>query len=286
MSFRIVADSSCDRTSPMADWKNITFVPLTLELGDYSILDDENFDAEDFVKRTEEYGDIPKTACPSPAAWAEAFDCEEDEIYVITITSQLSGTYNSALQGVELYREENPNSNKNIYVFDSRATSGLMSLIAERIYNCKNQDKNFDETVEDVENYIKNGTKLYFVLETLDVLKKNGRMGYFAANLLKKLRVKMVLQRTNEGIISYITQDLSMNRAFIKMANIIAEDIGNCDMSDKKLVITHVCCKDRAEFVAEKIAEKVNFGKVEIVKCSGLNTVYASNGGVIVSYEK
>lgn len=284
MSFRIVADSSCDRTIPMKDWNNITFVPLTLELGDYSILDDENFDAEDFVKRTEEYGDVPKTACPSPASWAQAFDCEEDEIFVITITGQLSGTYNSAIQGVELYNEENPDSTKKIHVFDSCATSGILSLIAERIQKFKAEGKTFDEVVELINDFIKNESRMFFVLETLDILKKNGRLGSMAANLLKKLRVKMVLRRTSEGIISHITQDLTMNRAFVKMVNIVAEDVKDTDISNRKLVITHVCCEDRAKFVAEKIAEQVQFGEVEIAKCSGLNTVYASNGSVLVSY--
>ena len=121
MSYRIIADSCCDKTARMADWDNITFVPLTLEIGDYVIKDDDNFNQEDYIRRTLEYNDVAKTACPSPSDWAEAIECGEDDIYIITITDKLSGTYNSALQGVELYKEDHPESNKNIYVFNSLA---------------------------------------------------------------------------------------------------------------------------------------------------------------------
>ena len=69
MSFRIIADSCCDRTERMKDWDNITFVPLTLNIDDYSIQDDENFDQDDFIRRALESKNVPKTACPSPEAF-------------------------------------------------------------------------------------------------------------------------------------------------------------------------------------------------------------------------
>lgn len=286
MSYRIIVDSCCDKTAPMANWDNITFVPLTLEIGDYSIYDDESFDQEDFVKRVSEYEGVAKTACPSPAAWADAYNCNEDELYVMTISGKLSGTYNSALQGVELFNEEHPENGKKIHVFDSCATSGLESLAAEYMQKILSRGTPFEEAVPMIQDYISNKCKLYFVLETLDVLRKNGRLGSLAAGILKKLKLKMVFERTVDGFISLLGQDFSINKAYIKMANIIAKDVEGCDLSDKKLVITHVCCEDRAKVVADKIAEQVSFGEVEIIKCSGLNTTYASNGGIIVAYSK
>ena len=286
MAYRIIADSCCDRTARMADWTNITFVPLTLEIGDYRIMDDENFDQDDYIRRTLEYKDVPKTACPSPDAWASALDCDEDELYLITITDKLSGTYNSALQGVELYRDEHPDSTKKIHVFNSLATSGIESLIAEKIKELGDAGADFDTVVTTVEDYTVNHLALYFCLESLDVLKKNGRLFALAATILKKLRLKMVFERTTEGNISLSSQDIAMNRAIVKMANTIAEDVEGVDLSDKRLIITHVCCPDEAEFVKEKICAAAPFGDVEIVKASGLNSTYASNGGIIVSYSK
>ena len=286
MSYRIIADSCCDKTARMADWNNITFVPLTLELGDYIIFDDENFDQNDYINRTLEFNGVAKTACPSPEAWARAIDCKEDEIFLITITDKLSGTYNSALQGVEIYKEDHPESNKKIHVFNSLATSGIESLTAEKIKELADSGESFENIVEKVEDFIVNGCALYFCLESLDVLKKNGRLFALAATILKKLRLKLIFERTQQGNISLAGQDIVMNRSLIKMAGIIAESVAGIDLSDKKLIIAHVCCEEKAQFLKEKIAAKVKFGDVEIVKCSGLNSTYASNGGIIVSYSK
>ena len=286
MSYRIIADSCCDKTVKMADWNNITFVPLTLEIGSYRILDDENFDQDDYIKRTIEHNDVAKTACPSPDAWADAIDCDEDEIYIITITDKLSGTYNSALQGVNIYKEEHPESTKKIHVFNSLATSGIESLIAEKITELAESGANFNTVTQSVEDFIINKCALYFCLESLDVLKKNGRLFALAATVLKKLRLKMIFQRTAEGNISLAGQDIVMNRSLIKMASIIAKDVQGVDLTDKKLIISHVCCREKAEFLKSKIDALAPFGEIEIVKCSGLNSTYASNGGVIVSYSK
>lgn len=270
----------------MAQWDNITFVPLTLTLGDYTILDDENFNQDDYVKRTIEYKDVAKTACPSPDAWASAYNCEENELYVITITDKLSGTYNSALQGLELYNDEHPNNGKKIHVFNSLATSGIESLTAEYIKYIADSGIEFEKAVSMIDDFIINHTALYFCLESLDVLKKNGRLFALAATVLKKLKLKLICERTKEGNIAPRGQDIAMNRALVKMAGIIAEDVKGIDLSDKRIIISHVCCEDRAKLLAEKIAVNAEFGDVEIVKCSGLNSTYASNGGIIVSYTK
>lgn len=286
MSYRIIADSCCDKTSEMSQWGNITFVPLTLELGDYTILDDENFDQQDYINKTLEFNGVAKTACPSPDAWATAIDCDEDDLYIITVTDKLSGTYNSALQGVELYNDEHPESKKNIHVFNSLATSGLETLIAEHIKKLADSGMGFDAIVADTEDFIVNRTALYFCLESLDVLKKNGRMFAVAASVLKKLRIKMIFERTTQGNIALAGQDIAMNRALVKMANLIAESLDGVDASDKRLIISHVCCEERAKLLADKITASVKFGSVDILKCSGLNSTYASNGGIIVSYTK
>lgn len=190
MSFRIIADSCCDRTERMKDWDNITFVPLTLNIDDYSIQDDENFDQDDFIRRTLESKNVPKTACPSPEAFASAMDCDEDDIYVLTITDKLSGTYNSALRGKMLFEEEH--SGKNVHVFNSLATSGLESLIAEKIKELGDSGADFNTIVSTVEDFIVNHTALYFCLESLDVLNQNGRLYAMAATILKKIKLKLI----------------------------------------------------------------------------------------------
>lgn len=286
MSYRIIADSCCDKTQYIKDMDNITFVPLTLSVGDYTIPDDDNFDQDDFIGRMKASDTVAKTACPAPDAWAKAFDCAEEDVYVITITDKLSGTYNSALQGKTLFEEENEGKKKNIHVFNSLATSGIESLVAEEINRLASQGADFDTVVKEIEDYIINHTALYFCLESLDVLKSNGRLFALAATVLKKLRLKLVFERTTEGNIKMAGQEIATNRAIAKMASIIAANVNGVDLSDKKLIISHVCCADKAQFVADKIDALVQFGSVEIVKASGLNSVYASDGGIIVSYTK
>lgn len=283
MSFRIIADSCCDRTKETEAMNNITFIPLTLSIGEYSISDDENFNQDDFISRVDEAGIIPKTACPAPDAFKKAMECVEDDIYVITITDKLSGTYNSALQGKMLYEEEG--EKKNIHIFNSLATSGLESLIAEKIYELASSGKSFDEVVSETEDFIVNHTALYFCLESLDVLNSNGRLYAMAASILKKIKLKLICERTTEGSVKLAGQEFNANRALIKMANIIAADMKDKDASDKKIILSHVCCEDKAKLVAQKL-ENVGFKEIEIVKASGLNSVYAAKGGLIVSYTK
>ncbi|MGN0458330.1 MAG: DegV family protein [Eubacterium sp.] len=283
MNYRIIADSCCDRTAQMKDWDNITFVPLTLMVDDYSILDDESFDQDDYIRRTLEAKSVAKTACPAPDAFARAMDCEEQDIYVITITDKLSGTYNSAVQGKALFEEEN--SSKNIHIFNSLATSGIESLVAEKIKELGDAGESFERIVEIVEDFIVEHTELYFCLESLDVLNQNGRIYAMAASILKKLKLKLICQRTTEGSVKLAGQELATTRAVAKMASIIKKEMEGIDASDKRMIITHVCCEEKARSFEEKIKE-IGFGSVEIVKASGLNSTYAANGGLIVSYTK
>ncbi|MGN1123288.1 MAG: DegV family protein [Eubacterium sp.] len=281
MSFRIIVDSCCDKTEFISKLDNITFVPLTLQLGDYIIPDDENFDQNDYVKRVAEYDSVPKTACPAPDAWAKAFDCEENDIYVVTITDKLSGTYNSAVQGKQIFEEEH--KDKNIHIFNSLATAGAESLIVEKIVELVQGKNSFDDVCKKVEDYIQNESKLFFCLESLDVLKNNGRLFALAASVLEKLKVKLIC-KAKDGNISLAAQDIAMNRAMVKISRLIAESVEGRDLTGKRVVISHVCCPERAQLLADKIKSATDFKDIEIVKCSGLNTTYASNGGIIVSY--
>lgn len=282
MRYKIVVDSCCDLTPEMRKWDNLKVVPLSLEVADYHIFDDENFDQDDFIARIKANNGIAKSACPAPDAFKKAYEGEYDAVFALTITDKLSGTYNSALQGKMLYEEEY-NNDKQIYVFNSLATSGLETIVAQEIKKLADEGKAFDEIVTYINDYIVNHTRLYFCLDSLNALKQNGRLFALAAGLLEKINLKLVC-RAKDGNISPLGKDLTINRALIKMTKLIADEVKDTDLSEKKLIITHVCCEERAKFVASKIAERANFGNVEILKASGLNSLYASDGGIIVSY--
>lgn len=282
MSYKIVVDSCCDLTEDMKKWPNLEVVPLTLQIGDYHIFDDSNFDQDDFIARMKANGG-GKSACPAPDAFKNAYNGDYDEVFVLTITDKLSGTYNSAVQGKMLYEEEN-NDGKRIYVFNSLATSGLETLVAQEIKRVCDDGMAFDEVTRYIDDYISNHTGLYFCLESFDALKNNGRLIAVAAKIIEKIRVKMICKRSSEGNISPVGQDLTINRALIKMAGIIGDSVKGKDLTGKSVIISYVCCPERAEFMANKIREKTGYTDVIILKASGLNSLYASDGGIIVSF--
>ena len=283
MKYKIVADSCCDLTADMKTWQDFEIVPLTLEIGEYRIFDNENFDQDDFISRMKANGGNAKSACPAPDAFKKAYEGDYDAVFVLTITNQLSGTYNSALQGKMLYEEEF-GDDKKIIVFDSLATSGIETIVAKKIKELADGGKNAEDIQKEIDAYIVNNTGLYFCLESLDALKSNGRLFALAAKVLEKIRVKLICKRTDQGNISLVAQDITLNRAMMKMSNLIAGELDGMDLSGETLVVSYVCCEDRAKQVAAKICEKAKFGNVEILKASGLNSLYASDGGIIVSY--
>lgn len=283
MKYKIVVDSCCDLTADMKNWSNLEVVPLTLQIGDYVIQDDESFDQDDFIKRMKANGGAAKSACPAPDAFKKAYEGDFDVVYVLTITDKLSGTYNSALQGKMLYEEEHTD-NKKIYVFNSLATSGLETLVAREIKRLGDAETDFDTVVNQIEDYISNHTGLYFCLESLDALKQNGRLFALAAKVLEKIRVKLICKRNSEGNISLSGKELTINKALIKMAGMIADEVKENDLNGKTIIVSYVCCEERANFTAEKIKEKTNYADVITLKASGLNSLYASDGGIIVSY--
>lgn len=121
MSYKIVGDSCLDLTRQMREDSRFQIVPLTLQVDDTMIVDDESFDQEAFLQLVKESQECPKTACPSPEAFKKAYECAEEDIYVITLSSHLSGSYNSALVGKNLYEEEH--GPKNILIIDSESAA-------------------------------------------------------------------------------------------------------------------------------------------------------------------
>ena len=104
--------------------------------------------------------------------------------------------------------------------------------------------------------------------------------------MIKKLKMKLICQRSSEGTISLAGQDFAAGRAITKMCDLIAKDVEGKDLSRRTMIISHVCCPEKANTIADKVREKCSFGNIIILKASGLNSLYASGGGVIVSYDK
>ncbi len=286
MAYKIVVDSCCDLTAEMKKWSNLTVVPLTLQIGDYTIQDDENFDQDDFIKRMTSSNELAKSACPSPDAFAQACEGDVDEVYILTITDKLSGCYNSAVQGVELYKDDNPGSKKKIHVFNSLATSGLETIMAYKIKELADNGTAFEDLVKTVEDFCVKDCFLYFHLESFDALKGNGRLFNLGAKVIEALRVKLICRRTDYGNISLAGKDLSENRILQKLVAFVQKETAGCDLNGKMAIVSYVCCEDKANTIAKLIQEKTSYKDVIVLKASGLNSLYASNNGVLVSFSK
>lgn len=286
MAYKIIVDSSCDFTEEMKTWNNITVIPFTLQIGDYVIQDDENFDQEDFINRMSTSKEHAGSACPSPSAFAEACEGDEEDIYIVCIADKLSGCYNSAIQGANFYNEEHEDAKKNIHVFNSVAAAGIETLLALKINELAGKGLPFDEVVSEVEKYCVENCNLYFCLQSFDVFKNNGRLFNIATKVIEAVRVKLICGRSTEGHITIAGKDLTESRALNKLVSFIAKDIEGHDLTSEKVIINQVCCEEKANKLAQMIKDKCGYTDVVVLKAGGLNSLYASNGGIIVSYSK
>ena len=278
MSFHIVADSCCELTADMKKRGNIEIAPLTLEVGGESILDDETFDQKYFLKRVAECPECPKSACPSPDYFRKSFLNGAERCYAVTLSAQLSGSYNSAVLGANLAQEEN--EDLKIHVFNSRSASIGETLIVKKIVECEEAGMSFERVVETVELYIST-QHTYFVLENLETLRKNGRLSKTKALVASALKIKPVMGATPEGDIVQLAQARCINKALMKMVDAIVNDAQHEE--NKTLAISHCNCPERAEMVKEALLERLAVQDVFVLDTQGVSSMYANDGGIIIA---
>lgn len=277
MNYKIVIDSCGELLERWKEDERIESVPLTLTVEGEDIVDDETFDQASFLKKVADSPNCPKSSCPSPERYMQAYDCGADHVYAVTLSANLSGSYNSAVLGKNLLLDEKPG--QKIHVFDSRSASVGESLIALKIEECENQGMEFEQVVETVEAYIES-QNTYFVLENLETLRKNGRLSNLKAFVASALKIKPVMGATPEGTIVQLDQARGINKALMKMVDYIAE--GANDSENKVLAISHCNCPERAEIVKEAILKRISVKDVFVLDTAGVSTMYANDGGIIV----
>lgn len=278
MSFHIVADSCCELTADMKKRGNIEIAPLTLEVGGESILDDETFDQKYFLKRVAECPECPKSACPSPDYFRKSFLNGAERCYAVTLSAQLSGSYNSAVLGANLAQEEN--EDLKIHVFNSRSASIGETLIVKKIVECEEAGMSFERVVETVELYIST-QHTYFVLENLETLRKNGRLSKAKALVASALKIKPVMGSTPEGDIVQLDQARGINKALMKMVDAVVNDAQHVET--KTLAVSHCNCPERAEMVKEALLERLAVQDVFVLDTQGVSSMYANDGGIIIA---
>ena len=245
---------------------------------------DLTFDKKAFIRMVKECPKCPKAACSSPEIFKEAYEAADAEaVFVITLSSHLSGSYNSAALAKQLYEEEMKEkgitSSKKIEVLDSESASAGQLEQALYIRDLCEQGLNFEEVVEKLRKF-RDEMHTYFVLESLDTLRKNGRLSGLQAFFATALNIKPVMG-ADHGVIIKLDQARGINKGLQRMCDIAVKEAGNT--VDKIAVVCHVNHPQRAEYMKSELEKRGTFKDIVITTAAGVATVYANDGGIILA---
>ena len=274
--YKIVIDSCGELFDEMKNNAHFANVPLTLEVGDWSILDDASFDQAEFLRHVEEYEGAPKSACPSPSAYMAEME-DADRVYIITLSTQLSGSYNSAVLAKNLFEEDE--EDVQIHVFDSKSASIGQTLIGKKIAELEEAGLSFEEVIEETDKYIES-QHTFFVLESLETLRKAGRLSNLKSMIANTLNIKPIMGSTEIGSIQQLAQARGMKKALEKMAECMMEVTENT--KERVLAISHCNCPNTAAMLKEIVESKASFKDIIVVDTNGVSSMYANDGGIIM----
>ena len=281
MTWNIVSDSSCDLRMAAFESDRVRFetVPLRIQVGEREFLDNDDLVVPDLLDAMSQEKSASSTACPSPAAFARAFEAGDCTV-CFTISSNLSGTYNSAVMGREMVLEEHPE--KKVCIIDSKATAGAMVLLIRKAKELMEADETGDfEDICDQLRLYQAALRTCFTLENFDNLIKNGRMRPLVGTLLHSLGIHVIADATPQGTIHVADKA----RGEAKTYKAITELMGaSKDCAGAQVVISHCENLAGALKLKEQILKDLSVKSVDIISCRGLTTFYAMEKGLIVGY--
>jgi len=280
MTIQIVADSGCDIPLKLAWDKeiNFTLIPLTLNVGEKSFLDDEKLNTMTMLNIFKETKGASSTACPSPEAFAESFRLA-DATFAVTMSSELSGTYQSAVIARDMVLAEFPD--KKIHVINSLAVCSSETLIVMKLKELINDKNNNFETIEEkIEEYRKS-LSLYFLIHSFESLIKAGRMSRISGMLATALSIFPICGDNGEGKIKVYEKVRGTKTALSRMVQMLGE---RAPTEGRKLVITHCNNEENANIIKELAEKMYNFKDIFIFPMRGLSSFYAGDKGLIVSW--
>lgn len=275
MDFRIVADSSSDVLSlPRVPFAS---APLTIVLGERTYVDDPTLDVMSMVADLREQKSKTSTACPGLHEWLTAFG---DAKYVIcfTITSQLSGTYNSARLAAHEYEELHPD--RRVFVMDTLTTGPEMRLLIERAENLIVSGLDFDSVVEGVKAYSRQ-THLLFCLRSLHNLVVNGRVNPAIGAIVGLLGIRVIGCASPKGELEIVSKARGEKKAV--QANLTA--MRERGYSGGSVRITHCNNEPSAHALRDLIIAEWPAAEVLIAPARGLCSYYAEEGGLLIGFE-
>lgn len=274
MAGRIVVDSCCDVMEEMKAQYNIVSVPLTITLGDLSLTDDSSLDMDTLMREMRACTGKVGSAAPAPGLYQEAFQ-EPGACYAITLSSNLSGSHQSALVGAEMA------GNEGVHVFDSKSACAGEVLLAVRLGEMMRAGLSRAAIIPAIERLIKQ-MKTYFVLENMDNLVKNGRLNKITAKLISVLGIKPIMGSDGEGNIAFFSHARGEKQVLEKLANTVEES--GRETEDACMVIAHCNNLRLAEKLRDVIRSRYRFRDILIVPTRGISTIYANDKGIVIAY--
>jgi len=272
---KIITDGSCDLSHEVLNKFNINVVPLGVSFGEEHYTAGVDIDNKEFYAKMKESKELPKTFCPSPENFCKEYQCEEDKIIVIALSSKLSGTYNSASLARDLYLSEH--KEKDIRVIDSMTGSIGAGLLLIKAAKMISEGKDIDEIVEAIEN-LKEKISFYGTLETLENAIKGGRINPLAGKIIGALNFKAIVQ-IKDGVVKPIDKARGESNSIKKVANYITSSIE--DTKDKILCLMHANCPEKAHKLLSIIEKTHKFDEVYISEVGPVMGTYTSEGGVL-----
>ena len=252
-------------------------VPLKLRVGDVEYVDDTDLDVASFMKEMKEFQGATGSAAPSPQEWYNEFE-KADMTFAVTITSRLSGSYSSAVAAKDMILEKYPE--KKIHIVDSKAAGPGLALIVKKLQQLIQEDKSFEEIVNEITEYTKK-VKVFFILESMDNLIKNGRVNALAGKLAGILGIKIMGKASDAGTIELVRKARGKDTIYKKTV----EDILNNKYKGGKIMVSHCFNKEKANMIIDMIKEKFSDIESEIVTTGGLCSYYAEEKGLIIAFE-
>lgn len=272
---KIITDGSCDLSHEVLNKFNINVVPLGVSFGEEHYTAGVDIDNKEFYAKMKESKELPKTFCPSPENFCKEYQCKEDKIIVIALSSKLSGTYNSASLARELYLSEH--KEKDIRVIDSMTGSIGAGLLLIKAAKMISEGKDIDEIVEAIEN-LKEKISFYGTLETLENAIKGGRINPLAGKIIGALNFKAIVQ-IKDGVVKPIDKARGESNSIKKVANYITSSIE--DTKDKILCLMHANCPEKAHKLLSIIEKTHKFDEVYISEVGPVMGTYTSEGAVL-----
>lgn len=272
---RFAADSSCDL--PGIPGMEISFVPMIISTDERSFTDNAHLNITEMLDYLASYRGRSYTACPSVDGWMTTFE-GADEIYALTITSGLSGSYNAAMAAKQLYLHDHPDAK--IAVFDSLSTGPELLLILEMLKKLTDEGLPFEEVESQIREYQEH-LRLFFSLQSLHNLSQNGRVSKVAAAAVGVLGIRIVGTASPEGTLAQLGKCRGDRKAIPELMSHMTE----AGYQGGKVRITHVENPELAEKYAAAFREKWPDADIAISLSGGLCSYYAERGAVLIGIE-